>query len=684
MKDNTVNKTLKPDPRSKANIEAEKSETIVTNTGLDNLPEQFTIAGKKHVDGGTPLDAAKDSFIFSMNKDMKIADKSLLQFFGETGKKPLIPGEIAKKYDVNDMKKKLKDPNIDKITKDSIERSYEGALSKLSALAIVQESLKGTPQGYTPMFEKFMDKARLTPEQLIGISPEESQSVMAPQKNAFGGNVFAHGGSVNMFDIPVYADGGPVKKEDLTTEQKKEIVDKWNGQTDKYISFLNTKSSILNNDKLLSDLQDQYNNVIDNPKNYTSEKYLGYKDALKGRSKEEIATELLKQEERNAILDAYGQDVSKWSQQVQKGTRTNKEMNTFLQQHPELKSTFNFDRGHVGQAAYLAFDDLMNTDKYKGSKTNEFQTGTGDESRGSISGIDNANTNTTLGQRLNYTSPAEKKIVTPDATPVYEKTPIVPDYIDSIASTNNRPIDYLWADKKNIALALGERAGIKKYSEFTPNPDVFYTQHAYDSPDAKVNAISSQLAQGVQGQNAFGTPQSQAANFQQMQGNAFNQAAQIIDQVSTNNQNAFNSEKDINTQIANQAAGQQANNAERSHDKRVILSQAFDNAINASNQKIGQNMITAWNNRKDIFNVQQMSGEQYNIDPNTGFIKYSGVGRELKPTVSNGKDYQDTYNELSRTMVGVSPDIIAKAALAIHSGKYAMIPDENNIPNSQS
>jgi hypothetical protein len=71
----SVSKTLGAVSRKVANVEAEKGETVVTNMsrGLNNIFEMYSIGGKKHSQGGTPLALPTDngnetdgtSFIFS-------------------------------------------------------------------------------------------------------------------------------------------------------------------------------------------------------------------------------------------------------------------------------------------------------------------------------------------------------------------------------------------------------------------------------------------------------------------------------------------------------------------------------------------------------------------------------------------------------------------------------------------
>jgi len=60
-----INSTLQPSPREEATLEAERGETVVTNLQHEGIPEFYTIGGKPHSRGGTPLNLPENSFIFS-------------------------------------------------------------------------------------------------------------------------------------------------------------------------------------------------------------------------------------------------------------------------------------------------------------------------------------------------------------------------------------------------------------------------------------------------------------------------------------------------------------------------------------------------------------------------------------------------------------------------------------------
>lgn len=140
----SVNKSLSPVPREEANLEAEKGEVAQLKEGGDTAV--YNIGGKRHSEGGTPLSLAPGSRIFSDTKKMKIKDKETLSEFGF--KKPVTPAKIAKKYsDTNDFRASLGNPFADDIEKNTARMMIDKNESKLNDLFMVQEAMKGFPQG---------------------------------------------------------------------------------------------------------------------------------------------------------------------------------------------------------------------------------------------------------------------------------------------------------------------------------------------------------------------------------------------------------------------------------------------------------------------------------------------------------------------------------------------------------
>ena len=140
-------KSLGPVPVEQANLEAEKGETaLIPDVG--GLPAHYRINGKRHTDGGTPLNLPENSFIYSDTADMKIRDKAILKEFGMPEKKGgFTPAQIAERYDINKFREVLGDPTSDKLARETAEKMIASYNMKLAKLALIQESMKGFPDG---------------------------------------------------------------------------------------------------------------------------------------------------------------------------------------------------------------------------------------------------------------------------------------------------------------------------------------------------------------------------------------------------------------------------------------------------------------------------------------------------------------------------------------------------------
>ena len=144
----SVSNTLQPVDREDANIEAELNETAYGDFNNDGRKEHYKIGGKRHSQGGTPLSVPEGTFIYSDTKKLRIGGPVLGQF----GKSPdtkqkYTPAQLAKQYDVNKYKAILDDPYSDKMAKSTAARMIDNYEKKLGGLALVQEAMKGFPQG---------------------------------------------------------------------------------------------------------------------------------------------------------------------------------------------------------------------------------------------------------------------------------------------------------------------------------------------------------------------------------------------------------------------------------------------------------------------------------------------------------------------------------------------------------
>jgi hypothetical protein len=180
--DTKVNRTLKAVPREEANLEAEKGETAFTDLNGDGIPEQYMIGGKRHYDGGTPLYLPDNSFIFSRDRTMKIKDPTILAQFGMSpAKSGYTPADIAKKYDINKFRKVLGDPDSDPLQRKSAEAMISNYNMKLGKLALIQESIKGFPNGIPAISMPYIEQAGIDPASFIKGEPNKNQEQAVPQ-----------------------------------------------------------------------------------------------------------------------------------------------------------------------------------------------------------------------------------------------------------------------------------------------------------------------------------------------------------------------------------------------------------------------------------------------------------------------------------------------------------------------
>ena len=170
----SVSKSLGPVPREFANLEAEKGEVIATEDNGDLA--LFSIGGKRHSEGGTPMNRPPGDFIWSDTKKMKIKDEDILNEFGAS--KAATPAKLAKKFlDTNDYRAILDNPQSDDLSKKTAAMMIDKNKEKLARLAFVQEEMKGFPQGIPSIAQDYAAS--------IGVPMAEYGGAMMP-KAQFG------------------------------------------------------------------------------------------------------------------------------------------------------------------------------------------------------------------------------------------------------------------------------------------------------------------------------------------------------------------------------------------------------------------------------------------------------------------------------------------------------------------
>jgi len=166
-----VSRSMNPVAKEDAVLEAEKGETILTDTSGEGIPEFYEIKGKPHSQGGTPLSkyqAVPGSFIFSKHKSMKIKDPKILKDLGYANpiKGGYSPAEISKKFDFSKSREILVDEMSDKISIETAEKMIANSILKLGLIAMVQESAKGFPTGIPKIAQAYLESSGIDVEAL--------------------------------------------------------------------------------------------------------------------------------------------------------------------------------------------------------------------------------------------------------------------------------------------------------------------------------------------------------------------------------------------------------------------------------------------------------------------------------------------------------------------------------------
>ncbi len=217
-----ISKTLPPVDVKKANLEAEKGETVAGDLNGDTFIEFMTVGGKPHSQGGTPLNIPEGSFIFSNTKDLRIKDDNLLkEMFGLNPKKGKgwTPADISKKYDFNQYVDILKDSEVSAIEERSAKKMVENNLEKLGQLALIQESMKGFPDGVPAISESVMAGMNITPDMILPQGQDQSNETQYAREGGIKKAQYGNNPAQKSFDhIKNLMDG--------TSEQQAENVER--------------------------------------------------------------------------------------------------------------------------------------------------------------------------------------------------------------------------------------------------------------------------------------------------------------------------------------------------------------------------------------------------------------------------------------------------------------------------
>lgn len=175
------------------NIEAEGGETIL-DPNVGGLPAHFNINGPSHAEGGVPMRATEDSFIFS--KFLKMP-KDLAEYFGfanpKKGKSKTSKysfADAAKRHGgvINKAREVMADPRSTKEDIDTAELNIKNAIDKLGQISLAQEASKGYEDGVPALAMPYLMRVGADPNALFPMADNE-QMEQAPDSEMAEGEM---------------------------------------------------------------------------------------------------------------------------------------------------------------------------------------------------------------------------------------------------------------------------------------------------------------------------------------------------------------------------------------------------------------------------------------------------------------------------------------------------------------
>jgi len=160
------------------NIEAEGGETIL-DPNVGGLPAHFNINGPSHAEGGVPMRATEDSFIFS--KFLKMP-KDISEYFGfanpKKGKSKTSKysfADAAKKHGsiINHAREVMADPRSTKQDIATAELNIKNAIDKLGQISLAQEASKGYEDGIPALAMPYLMRVGADPDALLPMADQE-------------------------------------------------------------------------------------------------------------------------------------------------------------------------------------------------------------------------------------------------------------------------------------------------------------------------------------------------------------------------------------------------------------------------------------------------------------------------------------------------------------------------------
>lgn len=705
-----VSKTLTAVPRSAANLEAEGGETVVGNLDGSKMPSFKTIKGPRHSNGGVPLLLPEDSFIYSDTKSMKISDPKVLDMFGVKPKKGgYTPAELSKKYDINNYRKILQDPNSDKIARTTAEIMIKNYVMKLGALALAQESRKAFPQGIPLIARPYMEAMGLRDEDLIPelamqqeqqmpeaemqeaeaefpetmpdgqpiAQPQPMPQQMPEQMPEPGMAPMAqYGMSMGGYDMPfydlpeaeygmpmgtgmsqnymgnrrrMYATGGDLPKAENGDETVSGIKAKPVGQFSQGEGWTKGKTDQAGYDA-------QYRRKQGEAVKYYKGSAMGTEQSVaKG-----VCAKITKSGNiEQAILEAFPAYLNGKRPGAPGYEEAMKSAIGRLAANPLYADCVKTAQTKFEEAEYIQKTPPSQDCPCKDAQGNVIpgKLAQKDKDGNCLPCLEECKckksdgTEYTVGKDANGNCEKCEEETTEDGSGMSIETPPV------------REAEWWLQDTVNAAGAFGDLMGVRKRMPWEARVDLEEPRPTFLDPTRELAAQSEQANIAAQASAQFAGPQALGSRLSAIQGKGAAAAADTLSRINNQNVGIANQFEGQQVGIRNQEQLMNQQMANRVYDKNVIADQQFQNAKRAGRANMAQAYNTAVTNKWKTDALNQMYPD-YQVSPSSGGRVYAAPGAK-DPTATKPEMTMEEYIEANK---GMDKDLL-REAVKIKYGK---------------
>lgn len=647
-------------PRYAANVEAEGGETVLADMDQDGVMEHMKISGPRHSEGGVPLNIPEGSFIFSDTKKMKIKDPTILAMFGKTYKKGgITPAQIAKQYDINKYKAILEDPNSDELSKSTAQLMVNNYNKKLADLSIIQEGMKGFPQGMPQVAQSLK---------------ENDQLMMA----AYGGYM----------DLPKAQLGLPgVGAWNATQSYSPAAYGPGQGVNPR--SMYSTNTVVVNNkDKNKPPITIKEEDIF-NPTVIENLKKQGYEIKYSPRiAKGDVKVPVKQSKQKSGLYGDVQMD----------------EIAEFKARHPWYfanKPNWNpanpadvfdfqtkYDEEFAKQKGYSYFDGSKPFSK-KDKKLGEYTynaPGLASEQGPSYFGCDPVSGGVV---QLNPNNPALKYQVgvfttyeaalaacTGKKTPPKKQPPTEENPPNKLVTAGEDPLPFGYMTPDLVNLAAAAMLPPKKYLPYRAPINLPRVSPTFYDPNRAIAAQNEAANMLAQNAALIGNPQAYMANAARLQGTLAQGVADTMADVQNRNVGVANQFAGINADIIGKENMLNAQRVNDLYDATAIANQQFDNSRRLYNRNLASSFSQAWNNRMNLGMLNAVN-PVYRVNPATGrsyFVRgydpymIFGRGSGSSSPAAGANSFRDLKNKFMQE--GYSESLAErKADQALSGGK---------------